>query len=62
MRDKNIKNKDISFVKNKISVETEKVEFLGRLVSIDEYEEACRNLEDYFNLLKSWQQGESDES
>lgn len=39
----------------------ETVVFLGTLMSRAEYEMACRNLREYFDLLRSWQEGTVDE-
>ena len=39
----------------------ESVIFLGRAMSRDEYELACRNLREFFDLLKSWQEGDTNE-
>lgn len=38
------------------------VAFLGQTMSRTEYEECCRNLAEFFELLRSWRRGESDES
>ena len=38
------------------------VVFLGQTMSRTEYEESCRNLADFFELLRAWRRGESDES
>ena len=38
------------------------VVFLGRMISRDEYEASCRNLRRFFDLLKAWREGGSDES
>ncbi len=40
----------------------DKVPFLGEILSQPEYEECCRNLCAFFDILKSWKDGDSDES
>lgn len=39
----------------------ETVVFLGQALSRAEYDIACRNLRAFFDLLKSWQEGDIDE-
>lgn len=36
--------------------------FFGRTMSLAEYQESCRNMAEFFRLLKSWRKGEQDES
>ena len=36
--------------------------FLGRTMSQAEYQESCRNLAEFFRLLRAWRKGEPDES
>lgn len=36
--------------------------FLGRTMTQAEYQESCRNMAEFFRLLKSWRKGEQDES
>ena len=38
------------------------VAFLSQTMSQAEYEGCCRNLAEFFELLKTWRRGESDES
>lgn len=38
------------------------VVFLGHTMSQTEYQESCRNLAEFFRLLRSWREGEPDES
>lgn len=37
------------------------VVFLGEVMSEADYELACRNLREFFDLLHSWQEGDTDE-
>ena len=41
--------------------DSELVVFLGRAMSHAEYDIACHNLRNFFDLLRSWQKGDTDE-
>lgn len=40
----------------------DKIPYLGEDLSQAEYDECCRNLCAFFDILKSWKNGENDES
>ena len=42
--------------------EEDLVVFLGKIMTRSEYEIACRNLRKFFDILKSWREGDGDES
>ena len=55
-------NRPSSVVTESRPEKTDVVEFLGQIMSRDEYEMACRNLREYFDLLRFWQEGDVNES
>ncbi|RKX17452.1 MAG: hypothetical protein DRP35_10900 [Candidatus Zixiibacteriota bacterium] len=61
LREENIKKiqKDDQ---NQSSNNLHQIKFLGKSMTTDEYEESCRNLHGFFDILASWQKGKSDES
>lgn len=49
-------------IQSQKTAEDKTTQFLGKEMTHGEYQEACRNLAGFFEILISWKKGESDES
>jgi len=47
---------------NEKPINSDQIQFLGQSISQSEYRECCENLKSFFDLLRSWREGDENES
>ena len=54
----NPSNKEQQTDRSEHCIESKKIIFLGKKMTTNEYQESCRNLEEFFKILIKWQKKE----